>query len=148
MGAFEKLEALALKHFQDGCPVMDGFKNILGEGVDTVLENLGLQMHLNRGGAGDLEPGGDMLVKLQIEGLGGGDFLLVQQVEDEISAGVQPGKNIGEDLLHIGGVRDVVDGIAGAGDEVKLRPGGIGEHIRHVEGDVRVCFPGNGDHAA
>ena len=97
MGAFAQLKALARQQRQNGLPVVDGFKDVLGEGVDAVLEDLGLQMHPVLRRAGDLEPGGDMLVELQVEGLRRGDLRLVQQVEDEMPAGFQVGMDVGEE---------------------------------------------------
>ena len=55
--------------------------------------------------------------------------------------------NILKNLFHIGKLRDVVDGVAGAGHQVEVLLRAVGDHIRHIEGNLRGGLFGNLDHA-
>ena len=146
VGTLAELEAAAQEHGADRFPVVDGLEDILGEAVDAVLEDLRLQMHPVLRRAGDLEPGGNMLVKFQIKRLLRGDLLLVQQVEDEVPAGGEIGVHILKNLPHVGKLRDVIHRIAGTGNKVELPLRPVGDHIRHIVADPGIPVSGNLDH--
>ena len=137
VGTFQNLKTAILKQSADFLRVMDGFTDVFLEGQVTILKDPDFQVHLAFGGAGHLEPDTEMIIEIHLKGFAGGYFVFVENVENEMPPGGGIGVHILEDFLNIGEVADVIDGIAGAGDQVKFLLRTVGDHICHIVMDFR-----------
>ena len=73
--------------------------------------------------------------------------MFIQDIENKISSGIQIVIDVPENLLHIRQGHNVVQRVSGAGHQIEppLRP--VGDHIRHIIGNLRIPLPGNLNHS-
>ena len=81
---------------------VDGFPDVFLELQFAVFVYPDFEIDLLFFRSGHLEPNTDSFAEVHLKGLTGGDFIFVEDVEDEIAAGGQIGVDIVEDLRHIG----------------------------------------------
>ena len=85
----------------DRIRVMENFVDVLFKAERTVLKDTGLQIDESVFVFYDLEFRPDGIAEGAVEGLTGGDFRLVENIENEISAGSEIGIYILENLMDM-----------------------------------------------
>ena len=140
--------AIAIEQFGYGFGETDAG---CGNGVKVIgnvfFKHFDLQVYLFLTGTGHLKPDPGGFSEIHFKGLAVGYLIFVQQVEYKISTGCCIFMHSVEYFLHIRQGRNVVDRVAGTGDQIKFPVRAIGRHVRHIEGSVGAVFPGNADHA-
>ena len=95
----------------------------------------------------DLELSPDGITEGTVKGITGRYFLFIQNVKQKVAAGSQIGIYIPEYLIHVGQAHNMVQGIAGAGDQVKLSVRAVDGHVGCFKMQVGEILPGDTDHA-
>ena len=121
--------------------------NILLKLQLSLLEHTDFQIHLIRFRSGHLKPHTGGFVKIHLKGLAGGNLVFIENIEDKIASGAGIAVHIVKNFLNIGQLPDMVQGIARAGHQVKLRLRTKGDHIRHFIGNSGIPLTGDLDHA-
>ena len=136
-----------MQQIADDYRIVDGFPDVLLELQRAVFKDADLQIHLISLRLGHLKPDPHGFAEIHFKRLAGGDFVFVENIENKVAAGGSIAVHIPENLRHMGKLANVIQSIAGAGDQIILRIGTEGDHIGHFIGDFRVSLPCDVDHA-
>ena len=142
----EMIDSYFLQKFANHSRIVDSFPDVLFKFQSAVFKYPNLQIDLVFFRLGHLEPHPGTFAEIHLERLAVGNFIFIEKIKDEITAGSQVSVDVLKDLFYVRKGCNVVYGITGTGHKIKLLLRPIGDHIRHIEGNLGIILPGNIDH--